>query len=190
MSATNVTDKWVGFYERFFPTPSEAQAFVERCESGPDYPPIKVMMHQAQRLVSLSDEIWELRRRDALQVLFLIICAECEAKLQAGFQGDGQSKAYVKKFFARFLSADDQILMSSAFQRIGDFEPLTLEEAVDLLYDIRCDVVHEGQYWGYFFSDGDCPMVNPNHKTIARISIKALRDLVVRASICAIKTLL
>lgn len=144
-------------------------------------------MHQVQRLVSLGDELAEIRKRDALQVLFLVICAECVAKLEAGFKGEGQSKRFVRNFFLGFLSPKDHNLLSNAFTRPPAFESLTVDEAVDLLYDIRCDVVHEGQYWGFIFQDGDCTMLNPMYKVFAHIKIGQLRNLVVRTAIRAIE---
>ncbi len=182
-----IAGKWVSFYGPAFPSRAEAEAFVERCEAAPTTSPAKVMMHQVQRLVSLGDELAEISRRDPLQVLFLVICAECVAKLEAGFKGEGKSKPYVRKFFSAFLSPTDGNLLSNAFTRLPALESLTVEEAVDLLYDIRCDVVHEGQYWEFFFHDGDCTMFNPTYKVCAHVTIGQLRNLVVRTAVRAIE---
>jgi hypothetical protein len=107
------TEKWVSFYEPFFDGLEGARRFVENLEriNDPDLRPhkAKIMMHQTQRLVSLADEIVELRSgRQSLQLLFLMICAENVAKLFDDFDGEGKSRHYVREFFATHVAGDDR----------------------------------------------------------------------------------
>lgn len=187
---TEVDEKWVTFYEEVFASHTEAEAFVACCEDAPPASPARIMMHQVQRLVTLGDELEHTHRRDALAVLFLVICAECVAKLADGFKGEGQSKAFVRKFFSGFASTADRASLSQAFTRPPTFENLTVDEAVELLYDIRCDVVHEGQYWGFFFHDGSSTMVNPMYKVFAHITLRQLRGIIIRTAVRAIEACL
>ena len=72
----------VKFYDRYFPTVNDTVQFVE--ENG-DIAKQKrnegMILHQTQRLVTLADDIWMVRKRDALRVLFLLTCAEAVAKV-------------------------------------------------------------------------------------------------------------
>ena len=187
-------DEWVSFYLPYFPTETDARAFVESSEQlPPSNNTAKILMHQAQRLISLSDDILQIRRHtDSLRLLFLMMCAENVAKLHAGFAGAGESRNYVRRFFNQFLSAEDKATLGAGFRDNSAsahlLPTLGLEKAVDMLYEIRCDVVHEGEFWSFAFHDGTMSMVNTNPDVIADITFKNLRDIVVRGCINAIKS--
>ena len=184
-------DKWIDFYRPFFSTRSEATEFVASLEGlnpGHQRHRAKIMMHQTQRLVTLADDIAKVRpQKDALQVLFLMICAENIAKLFDNFEGEGQSRKYVRRFFEEFVvGADRQVIEGSIVK--DTFPPLALNlvEVADTLYSVRCDVVHEGQYWGFQFHDGDTPMITGDPPAAVYLELSTLRDVVVRAAIGAI----
>lgn len=182
-------EKWIDFYNPHFTTPDDTKNFVESCENHPDNI-VKILMHQAQRLVSLSDDIQKIRPHDeTLQLLFLIMCVENISKLQNGYTGEGESKKYVKKFFNDFLSNADKDFLGNGFIHNSDesFAPLTFEEVVEMLYKIRCDVVHEGNYTGFVFHDGTMGMVNIDPDVIAEITLQDIRDVIIRGCITAIR---
>ena len=182
---------WINFYRPFFSTNDEAQNFVEACERlAPPDNVAKIIMHQGQRLVSISDDLPQIRPdHEALRLLFLTMCAENVAKLHDGFQGEGQSRAYVRRFFEAFLSDQDRDALASGF--VDHSQPrmpsLGLRGAVDMLYDIRCDVVHEGNYWGFSFQDGPTPMLNVDPDVISHITFDQFRAIVVRGCINAVR---
>lgn len=184
-------DKWTDFYKPFFESDDKAQAFVESCEAlRLDEPkhPAKIMMHQTQRLISLSDELLKIQPgRESLQLLFLLICAEHIAKLHANYDKEGRSRTYVQQFFSRFLTIEQQDRLRSGFSHI-DLTPLKLQEVIDLLYDVRCDVVHEGRYWEFHFHDGTTPMQNAERGVNVNISLSDLKTLIVKGCIEAVKT--
>ncbi len=187
-------DEWLNFYLRYFPTETEARDFVEACEQ--QLPPnniAKILMHQTQRLISLSDDIIEIRpHTDSLRLLFLLMCAENIAKLHNGFTGEGHSRKYVRKFFTDFLSNNDKQGLGSGFRDNSAsahlLPTLGLNKAVDMLYKIRCDAVHEGEFWSFAFHDGTMSIVNTDPDVIADISFNSLRDIVVRGSINATRS--
>lgn len=177
-------DQWVDFYAPFFPSRSEASVFVQQCEALPGPHAAKIIMHQGQRLVSLADDIPKIRpKRESLQLLFLIICAENIAKLADGFEGEGQSRRYVGRFFERFLEQDEQHLLGRSLLDADDHlqRPLGFPRVLDFLYDIRCSVVHEGVYWDLALHDGRMPMLNvfSGQTVIAHLTLQQLRNLVV-----------
>ena len=179
-------EDWAAFYRPQFQSEVELMEFVGACESqSPPKNAAKLIMHQTQRLVSLADDIPQLRpKREALQLLFLMICAEHVAKLQDGYADEGRSRHYARLFFERCLSDPDRRLMRSAFTDHHDIRMrfLTIREAADELYTIRCKVVHEGDYWDFTFYD-NMPMLN--ERVICNISFSEFRELIVRSAIRA-----
>jgi len=151
-----------------------------------------LMMHQTQRLVTLSREIMKMKRRDSLAILFLIICCENISKLQDGYHREGKSRYYVRRFFSDFVDSPSQEqLVTKMFFEID--EQATLEQIVDTLYAVRCDVVHAGKYWGFSFSDdggittaadgGEPPLYT-------RITLQQFSDIVAHGCIRAMSSLL
>ena len=184
-------EKWVEFYEPFFPDWAAAAAFVGLLEGlGPEAPRhrAKIMMHQIQRLVSLADDIDKLRpKKEALRLFFLIVCAENISKLHANFDGEGQSKLYVRRFFENFVSPADRHLLERSIVD-SEFNMLNLEQVARLLYDVRCDVVHEGNYWSFQFAFPDMPAISRELPIKVSIRYCQLRDMVVRAGVRAVES--
>jgi hypothetical protein len=184
-------DKWLLFYKPMFADEDAARAFVEPLEAlctGDPRHPAKIMMHQTQRLISLADDLPSIRRNnETLQLLFILICAEHIAKLFKDFAGEGKSRAYVLNFFKWFLSADQQQQLCDGITK-HDHYPLSLREAVGALYNVRCDVVHEGKYWGFHFRRGDDPILNYEPDVIVSLTLAELRRLVVMGCITAIQS--
>ena len=185
-------EPWLSFYRPHFPSQLAAEQFVEACENlepSRANHVAKIMMHQSQRLVSIVDDLPKFRpHQEPLQVLFLLMCVENISKLHDGFRGAGKSRHYVQKFFATFLSRTDKDTIAFGFTVNADrLPPLGISKAVDLLYDIRCDVVHEGNYTDFAFHDGQMSMVNTNPNVIAEIRFARIRDIVVEGCINAIK---
>ena len=81
----------------------------------------------------------------ALQVLFYFIAAESVSKRETNFQGRGESKRHVVRFFGDVCDERARKRLDRAFSRL-DKTYLTWEEAVEFLYGVRCDVAHEGAY--------------------------------------------
>lgn len=140
-------------------------------------------MHQAQRLISLAEDIAELRAgRDGLRLLFFIICAENIAKLHDDFDDEGFSRKYVQRFFELFVSDPDKRLIEKRCMSL-DAEPLNLKQIVDGWYCVRCDVVHEGNYWGHAFSDDRSHTVSGKSPFFTQLSSTDVRDVIVRGCI-------
>ena len=185
-------EPWRSFYLPFFDTTGAAERFVAACEAkAPPDLAAKVIMHQAQRLISISDDLPHIRRhQEPLRLLFLLMCAENISKLQQDFTGEGQSRAHVRRFFTEFLTQKDRDSIGNGFTDNDHhlLPRLGFDRAVDLLYDLRCDVVHEGNYSDFAFHDGAMPMVNTSPNVIAEIQLAEIRSIVVRGCIAAAKS--
>lgn len=184
-------DKWIDFFIPFFANRDNAREFVEPLEAlelEDHRHPAKVMLHQTQRLISISDDLPVIRKgRESLQLAFLIICAENIAKMHDNFDDEGSSRAYVRMFFEQFVLEKDRHLLEVSFTTY-ELKPLDLRTTVDALYTVRCDVVHEGRYWGFQFHDGRTPILNSDPDVIVSITLGQFRDIVVRGCIRAIDT--
>ena len=182
-------ETWVDFYAPFFPSRDEAVRFVDQLEQLDLNSPrhrAKIFMHQTQRLVSISDDLDAIRPgKESLRLAFLLICCENIAKLFHNFSEDGQSRAYVRRFFDEFLTEPDRARLAVAFTT-HDIRPLSIREVADTLYSIRCDVVHEGNYWGFHFHDGRMTMLNTDPDVNVNIQLVEFRNIVVRAAMQAI----
>jgi hypothetical protein len=181
-----MTDSWLAFYRPYFQSDPDAASFVDRCEAQrPPYNAAKLIMHQTRRLIHLANNIPQIEpKRESLQLLFLIICAECVAKLHQGFSADGQSRRHVRLFFNTLLPAAYREKLCNGFVSTT-YKPLRLRRIIDLLYDVRCDVVHEGRYWMFTLHDGSTDMLNVDPNFIARLSIEELRDIIIQGCIAA-----
>lgn len=187
-------DKWLDFYNPYFKNHSDAKKFVESCEIQTHPNNIaKVMMHQVQRLVSLSDDMQKIRPNDdPLKILILIMCVENIAKLHDGYTGESKSWHYVEKFFEDFLSNDDKDLLSNGFVDNNDkwLRPLSFEDVIKMLYKIRCDVVHKGNYLDFSFYDGKTEMLEIANKYVVmpHVTLQDIRGIIIRGCIKAIQS--
>jgi len=176
------------FYAPFFGTEAECRVFSERVENAPDnYRPVKEVFHQAARFVWLGDRVNEIAAgRPALQILFYLITAETIAKLTYKFGGKGQSRDYVHVFFEKLCRKDDQMMLSQAFCESPGLCQLSLTQAVDLLYDVRCNVAHKGMYYVFTLPlQTDYPeLSNLGDRTVqTMLTLGSLREIVLRGAI-------
>lgn len=185
-------NNWLTFFASYFPDTHTAQEFIRQCEDlSPDdgNHKAKIMMHQTQRLVSIADDMPKLRpKRESLQLFFVMICVEHVSKLHDGFTGEGHSKKYVKRFFNEFISAHDKAELGASFidNTKLPMSPLGIDKVIDLLYALRCDVVHEGKYWGFSFHDGRKQMINVDPNVNVSLTFQEFKDIIVKGCINAI----
>jgi hypothetical protein len=188
----NAMNERISFFQPYFFNLNATEHFITSCELLiPSYSNHKasIMMHQTQRLVSIADDLPKLRpKRESLQLLFLMICVEHISKLHDDFTGEGYSKKYVKRFFNKFISQSDKDKLERSFIDLSSMPtaPLNFEKVIDLLYGVRCDVVHEGKYWDFFFQDGQMTMINENPVVEVCMTFKELRDIIIKSCITAI----
>jgi hypothetical protein len=179
---------YVDFFQSAFPDRLEAERFVNLVENIPaTESKAKIVLHQAARMIWLADRIDEFARaRPALQLLFYLIAAEAIAKIVVGFQGESQSRKHVRIFFEEICSDDQRQVLAKAFSRVPSGY-LTVRETIDLLYDIRCDVVHEGRYFTFTLpetTDG-YPMITTVGDEVftAYVSITEIRRIIIEGAV-------
>lgn len=179
------------FYRPLFRDAVESKQFSDRVEGAPDSQrPVKEVFHQAARLTWLGDRINEIAAgRPALQILFYLITAETIAKLTYKFEGRGRSREYVHTFFEKLCASSDQSSLATAFSESLSRKRLSLSEAVDLLYDVRCDVAHRGMYYVFTLPLGpqDYPeLVNTGDMMVETVfTLGALRQIVLPGALRA-----
>jgi hypothetical protein len=196
---------WLPFFTPHFASATEASAFVDACESinrdcrppddQEDSTP-KMVMHQTVRLISLADNMLTREHSHPLSLFFMIVCAESVSKLFDGHKSDSAAGAResVRKFFTDHVLPEDREKLVGSFSWFP-YRPLTVVEVADLLYAIRCDVAHEGRYWGFSFPNESHRAtrlnLNPKDRTGGQavgvtVTLKEIRDIVVRGCIAAV----
>jgi hypothetical protein len=184
------------FYAPAFLSRENAAQFVKTVESLSGPAPAKIALHQGARMIWLADRMQEVARgRAALQILFCLIAAEAVAKIVFGFKGEGKSRQHVHLFFRQICSNEHRRALAEAFSFVtGGF--LTREDAVNKLYDVRCDVVHEGRYFYFDLRDagrdGEAPVIADvaDRELIAHLSSAQLRQIVLEGVVEGVKKLL
>lgn len=174
------------FYEEALGCESGAAAFVTRVRKlDANQFPGKLAIHQAARLLWLADRLEQYAKgRDALQILFYVIAAEAIAKLVRGYDGEGESKRHVRLFFEEDCSDAARGVLGRGFASGLGGPYLSLREAVDFLYRIRCDVAHKGRYFGYTLMGlSDTP--NPEDFLVAHVGVTELRRIVLEGTLLA-----
>ena len=183
-------DAWLDFYRAYFPNEEALKCFVGGCEQLEFHDPrhrAKVMMHQGKRLLTIADAMEAVvSGREPLKLLFLLIASENISKLHADHSGS-DSKLYVKRFFNEFCTPEDKSAIRDGIEKIG--QKSSLDDLVSVLYDVRCDVVHEGTYWNFDFASPECPSVltgrHSDQVLRVKMSYEGLRDIVARGIIVA-----
>jgi hypothetical protein len=184
-------DVWLDFYRAHFPDEEALKCFVEGCEQlEPDDQKhrAKIMMHQGQRLLTIADAMETVESgREPLKLLFLLIASENISKLSLAYEGEGQSRHHVKRFFNEFCLAQDKLAIKHGIEICGQVS--NFEALISVLYDVRCDVVHEGTYWGFDFATPESPTIltgtHPNQVLRVKMQYEEFRDIVARGIIVA-----
>ncbi len=67
---------------------------------------------------------------------------------------------------------------------------LSFEDVIKMLYKIRCDVVHEGDYLGFSFYDGKTEMLEIVNQFVVtpHVTLQDIRPLIIRGCINAIQS--
>jgi hypothetical protein len=154
----------------------------------------KIVFHQTARMVWLADQIDLVARgRPAFQILFYLIAAELVAKITFNFKGEGESRNYVRRFFFELCSENTRISIGKSFTTMRS-GPLSCQQAVDLLYKIRCDIVHEGNYAAFHLpiSEGEFPQLTTvgNESFLVSVTIQELRQMILEGAVLASTKLL
>jgi hypothetical protein len=202
-------------YASAFPSAEESRAFVRKVESVSSDDRPKRMLHQAARLIWLSDRLAEgpARGQAALQILFFLTAAEAVSKLHDQHRADQESRSYVHRFFTDLCETRHRDRLAKAFiahykgtdvhgSVFRRLDPLTVCQAIDLLYDVRCDVVHEGRYLSFELAqrsaDYYCDVVTPPPQNgpakfqgiTTNLTAEELRQIILEGTVAACRGLL
>jgi hypothetical protein len=187
---------FIELYSPCFSDTSAAEEFYSRVKAAsPQNNEALVLFHQAARMIWLADRVDEVARgRPAFQILFYLIAAELIAKTAFRFEGDGQSREFVRRFFEQLCADEAPSRLARAFMEPSSGSNLSLRQAVDFLYDIRCDVVHRGQYYGLSLprEEDAFPVLVPNGESYltSDLRIWEIRKIVLEGAIRGARILL
>jgi len=182
----------LSFYKEFFNNECETEEFVKNVLSMEDNTP-RCMINMVRRHVCLSDDIMGIRPgRDVLGLFNLVIAIEALYLLSSSkFKNKTD---IMMDFFKNYISESDQKFINENTRfSYGDdiFKPIDIEQEVSeidqeiseidqeikidefarLIYKLRCDYVHEGDFWYFSFNHScDSWLMNDVCVKIPRIS--------------------
>lgn len=176
------------FYRSAFSSAKESRSFYERVKklSEKRRDP-QTILHQAARMIWLADRIDNVaRRRPSFQVMFYLTTAELVAKLVFKYNGESRSREFVRKFFEEICTQEHQTRLAQGFTDLTRSSGLSCREVVDLLYDVRCDVVHRGQYFSFNLQSEQSSvamLTNARPHWLSHIKLSELRQIVLEGVI-------
>lgn len=100
---------------------------------------------------------------DSVKVLFLVAMSEAVVRLKEDkFEENSFTKEYVKLFFDK-LSKEDKYTLENSFTKETEtgLYKKSLEDVIDILYDVRNSVAHGKSHYDFQFSMGE-DHFNPN----------------------------
>jgi len=149
---------WRKFYRKEFNTLQEFRDFAQKClKSRNDKS--HLVLTTGEDLIKLADQADKLvKGRPAFQIFFLVICAEAIYRILKNLPHKRNiSSKSVRHFCKVYFSSDDQKKFQKWFQRSLADEKIqatgtgmSIEEIIDYFYRIRCEIAHQGRYWGFF----------------------------------------
>jgi hypothetical protein len=176
------------FYQSAFSSAKESRCFCERVKTlAEKRPDPQTILHQGGRMIWLADRIDKVAGgRPSFQVMFYLTAAELVAKLVFKYNRENRSREFVQKFFEEICTEKHQTRLAQGFTDLNRSSGLTCREVIDLLYDIRCDVVHRGQYFLFNLQSeesSDPMMTNARPNWLSRIKLSELRQIMLEGVI-------
>lgn len=182
------------FYLPYFGNEEDTQAFIERCLSQDMTRQIMLMTQWYGELADKMKGVYMSAQN--LQVLFLTILAEAIAKISKDFHEDRESEKHFLLFF-EYLSEQDKRELLRGFHELVFPRDRTLQAILRMLYQIRCELVHNGIFFDFFFCDNAENPIPIIHVGITKgedgrkrkislevgISYSEFRNIIVRTSI-------
>lgn len=190
----------IQFYLPFFTDENETEAFIKQCEAKEERS--KKMINLLAWLVDIADKIGEVKPgRPSLQIVFLLTCAESNSKIKEIYTEEFKSREFTHKFFESIKEEDKQLILENITESNLLNTDISFEDIIDILYNIRCETIHEGIYFHFCFSNNEEFKTNrvkkgktPNNKIEIGIQVgltyKQFRDVIIRTGINQIKSIL
>lgn len=144
------------FWSKHFSNEEGTSVFIQNCLRKLS---TRRMMLRVKWYVDIADGMSKVRdNRPALQVVFLVALAEAIArrkltKKQANTMGGSQKLVL---YFFKCITDSDKNLFAKNFKRAlisTKHHELRISSVVRILYQVRNDVVHGEEYWGFSLVD-------------------------------------
>jgi hypothetical protein len=105
--------------------------------------------------------------------------------------GHGEARKHVHRFFGELCLPADRERIGQTFRRVesAPYEMMSASDAIDVLYDVRKDVVHRGRYFSFNLHEGGSLVTITLHGDGRGLEVSLtaaeLRGIVVRGAIAA-----
>lgn len=167
------------FYKDFITDFSYRENFIEeklKCKKS-NTP--RRMINSVERLVTLSNDIEKIRKRESLKIFFLVVCIETLYSLRCEHLKTKMKKIdMVIDFFTNFIALDDQDKICKDVEiSICGMNPQIVATDMEvfalIINEIRNIFAHEGNYWSFSFAYDDVPIINVVTSSICKGSEKS-----------------
>jgi hypothetical protein len=99
------------------------------------------------------------------------------SKIESGAGSETGSRQNVQRFFKQLVPAPDRQQLAASFVDV-DGRSVGLGRGVSALYDLRCAIVHDGEYWDFRFptrhSAQLISQVSGVHTTATRLELRRI----------------
>lgn len=165
---------------------ADVEHIFDQCGLGTDVQSqTKSILLQAKRLIELGDGMLVIRPdRDALALFWYVICAESVSKIESGAGPGTGSHLNVQRFFKLLVPASEQIELGRSFLDAGGNE-LAIRRGVAALYEVRCAIAHDGEYWDFRFPKRGARLISESSGVHTTISRERLRRLIILGALNA-----
>ncbi|MEX1028876.1 MAG: hypothetical protein WDZ91_02380 [Paenibacillaceae bacterium] len=167
MKQVSFNPRYIDFYKNFFDNEERAHSLLSKCyllsETYIDDEELvkpRRIVNNIARLLGIADELRANRHGGyGLQIHFWMICIE--AIVNIATPSRRKKIAIVRQFFIEFIPDEDQQFLLRHFTRLITDErwfnspQLDISIIASIFYAIRNDVVHDGEYSDFHFSDSN-----------------------------------
>lgn len=130
----------------------DAKSFIEKCCRRNK---TRKSLLRTSWLTDIADQMQNINpRRPALSIVFLVILAETITRLLfAQFSKNNGPRKRFKKFFEAASNEEKAFLLCGIQRYDGTSRKFRFNTLLDIIYNLRNQVFHEGRYFDFFFHE-------------------------------------
>ncbi|OMF00883.1 hypothetical protein [Paenibacillus sp. FSL H7-0331] len=186
----------VEFFTNYVEEKSELVAFITNILKFRSNNSPRRMINSVERLVSLADDMDVIRKgKHSLKIFYFVVCIETLYSL-ADIEMNSKSMIIIDFFNTYIEEADAQFIIDNIRRSLGDDRykfnetvgeykqtnndrwntEINMEIFARVINELRNIFAHEGDYWGFHFTDSDTAMLNTITVAENQREVKLKRD--------------
>lgn len=148
--------KWLKLYRPQFDAINDFHIFIDKCVKADNR--VNMILNRGERLIKLADK----SRFSSLKIFFLLVCVESIMRISDGkeYKIGISQKSIVNFCESNFCESDKDFFKNSFKNLFHKNENLSFKGIIEFFYKIRCNVAHNGEYWGFCWGGDRVDSVN------------------------------